>query len=131
MTVSLFIPGEIWSSNRERKMHHHARADLVEPLRTTARLLTLNMLRTHQFEPIVGPVHVEFVPYQGRGVLADTANHFPACKAVLDGIVDAKLIPADTPDIVLSHRYWPPRKQTTTGVMVTLIPAAMLPDVSE
>lgn len=122
MKVQLFVPGAIFTTNKERKINHFARAQLVEPLRTTAKLLTLNLMRAECLDRIDGPVSVSFIPYQGRGVLADTGNHYPACKAVLDGVVDAKLIGGDSPEFVTVHCYYPPRKQTTTGILITLWP---------
>ena len=72
-------------------------------------------------ERFLEPVNVCFVPHQAkRGTHADTANHLPACKAVLDGIVDAGVIPDDSPEWVLSQCFFPPIKTKNTGVLVTM-----------
>jgi hypothetical protein len=44
-------------------------------------------------------------------VLADTANHLPPCKAVLDGLVDAGMITDDSPEFVVSQTFYPPVKR--------------------
>jgi len=116
--VELFIPGQVWTINRERSMHHMARASLVKPLRETAFALMHNYRRLHRFEYDV-PVEVWFVPHQQmRGSVADTANHLPACKAVLDGCVDAGLVPDDSPQWVVSQKFYPPLKARETGVLI-------------
>ena len=118
--LSIFVPGEIWTINAERKMHHFQRSSLVEPLRTAAGLLARNWLRTGGMA-FTTPVEVRFVPHQkNRGVAADTANHLPACKAVLDGLVDAGVIPEDNPSWVLSQTFYPPLKTKSTGVLVLM-----------
>jgi hypothetical protein len=101
-------------------MHHFARAALVDPMRQAAGLLARNWLRSGGM-PFTSPVEVRFVPHQkNRGTLADTANHLPACKAVLDGVVDAGVIPEDNPTWVLSQCFYPPVKAKTPGVLVML-----------
>lgn len=120
--VALFVPCTLWTINRERKIHHHTRADLVKPIVRAAELIALNAIRQRQVVPLEVPCHVEFFPYQKPGVLADTANHLPPCKAVLDGLVKAGLIPEDNPQWVMSQRFWPPVKAKQTGIGVLLVP---------
>jgi len=115
---SLFVPGEVWTINAERNMHHHARAHKVAPFRQAAKLLCLNKMRMHDFGPYTTPVTVTFRPVQKPGVIADTANHLPPCKAVLDGIVDAKLLKDDTAEFVLAQTFVPPSKSKDTGIWV-------------
>lgn len=116
---SLFVPGEIWTINTERKLHHHARAKLVEPMREAAKLLCQNKMRQNKIAPFERLVEVTFRPMQKPGgVIADTANHLPACKAVLDGIVDAGLICDDTPRYVGAQTFVPPIASKDTGVWV-------------
>ena len=116
MKVELWVPCEVWTSNRQRKMHHFAQAALVKEARTAAMLLARNT-RVR----LTPPVFVEFRPHQGmRGVLADTSAHHPTAKAVLDGCVDAKVIPDDTPDVVLWQTFMPPIKDRATGIHITI-----------
>lgn len=123
---AIFVPCQVWTTNKERSMHHFARAALVKPAREASKLLTLTAMRNNKLRAFDVPVHVEFFPTQARrGSLADTANHLPPCKAVLDGIVDAGLIVDDTPEYVLSQRFWPPIKDQETGVGVMITPTAV------
>lgn len=115
---SLFVPGVIWSINRERKLHHHERAKLVEPLRQMAMVLCTNKMRQNKLHTFERLVEVTFRPMQKPGVLADTANHLPACKAVLDGLVDAGLICDDTPRYVGAQTFVPPVASKDTGIWV-------------
>jgi crossover junction endodeoxyribonuclease RusA len=126
MTVTLFVPGEIWSLNAERSMHHHKRAALVAPMRQAAMIVTRNVMRHPSTYAFTVPVVVTFRPFQkNRGPAADTANHLPACKAVLDGCVDAGLIFDDTPEYVVMQSFLPPVRVSAshTGIEIVLAPA--------
>jgi hypothetical protein len=100
-------------------MHFQQRAQLVQPLRQMAKLTTLNEMR-NGLPPFGVPVHVTFQPTQKPGVLADTANHLPAAKAALDGVVDAGLVKDDTPEWVLSQTFLPPVKDKATGITIMI-----------
>ena len=118
-SFQVFVPGQIWTINRERNLHHMQRHEMVSELRKTARILTLQEMRREGGRwSFTGPVTVEFLPYQKPGVIADTANHLPPCKAVLDGLVDAGLIQDDTPEFVISQTFYPPVKSPFTGINV-------------
>lgn len=116
----VFVPGQIWTINRERNLHRMQRAELVAELRKAARVLTLQEMRRDGGTrwAYTVPVTVEFLPYQKPGVLADTANHLPACKAVLDGLIDAGLIDDDSPQYVISQTFYPPVKSKVVGISV-------------
>lgn len=117
----MVVPCALLTINAERKLNRYARAAYVAEVRQHARILTLNYLRELDGQPFTGPVAVEFTPFQPKHVLADTANHLPTAKAVLDGIVDAKLIPDDTPEWVVSQMFYPPRRGPREGMMVEII----------
>lgn len=108
-TFQLFVPCELWTVNAERRMFHHDRAKRVALIRNDTRILA------RRPTPFVVPVTVEFLPYQkagkGSARLADTANHLPPCKAVLDGLVDAGLLVDDSPEYVVSQTWYPPVKR--------------------
>jgi len=123
---ALFVPCAMWTVNKERTMHHHARAKLVKPAREMSKLLTLQAMRQRVIQPYSVPVHVEFFPTQPKaGSLADTASHLGPCKAVLDGVVDAKLLIDDTPQYVMSQRFWPPIKGPVPGVGIMITTQAV------
>ena len=124
----MWVPGETWTTNKERNLHHFARSKLVSPLRQSAMVLTRNWRNQHGGISFKTPVYVEFRPVQGmRGPLADTANHLPPCKAVLDGVVDAGLIPEDNPEWVKWQTFMPPLKGREQGVTIRL--CALSPDL--
>jgi crossover junction endodeoxyribonuclease RusA len=118
----LFVPGEIWTMSRERSIHHYDRAALVDDIRKTAKIACIEAIRVRRLKPYAVPVTVEFLPHQARkgGTLADTANHLPPCKAVLDGIVDAGLLVDDTPKWVVSQTFYPPVRAKLTGIQVLI-----------
>jgi crossover junction endodeoxyribonuclease RusA len=104
----LFVPCLLWTINHERRMHRSERAKRVADIRRDTALIA-------QWSPFTTPVKVHFLPYQkagkGSGKLADTANHLPPCKAVLDGIVDAGIIVDDSPEYVVAQTFYPPIKR--------------------
>lgn len=120
-TVTLWAPCELWTWNGERRMNHFTRAALVREARGSALIAARQWMNSGGGRHFEVPVTVSFRPVQLRGVLADTAGHGPACKAVLDGFVDARLIPADSPEWVLAQTYTPPVKGPTPGVWATLV----------
>lgn len=126
--VELWVPCETWTWNAQTgKMHRLDRARKVKSVRESAKYAALNWINGggRRFDE---PVVVTFRPVQGAGQLADTANHGPVCKAALDGFVDARLVPQDTPEWVLSQTYLPPLRAKQTGVWVAVaIPDGPLP----
>jgi hypothetical protein len=104
--------------SRERSINRYERAELVKDIREAAKFHTMAAMRTLPFAPFTVPVTVEFLPYQATGVLADTANHLPPCKAVLDGMVDAGLLVDDNPKYVISQCFYPPVKSKLVGIAV-------------
>ena len=85
--------------------------------------LALNARRAGKVEPFVVPVGIEVrFGQKPGGVLADTGNYMPTSKAVIDGIVDAKLIPDDSGEHVQWITFMPTFRSDNPGVQVTLIP---------
>lgn len=120
MKFELFVPGKIWSINAERSMHYRKRAALVSPVRTASMLLAADAMRAGTVAPYWGPVTVTFRPHQATANLADTANHLPACKAALDGIVDAGILHDDDSAHVVAQTFLAPVKAKPTGVTVVV-----------
>jgi crossover junction endodeoxyribonuclease RusA len=121
MNFQLFVPCELWTVNHERRMHHHERARRVADIRRDTAYLS------GPITPFTVPVTVEFLPYQkagkGSARLADTANHLPPCKAVLDGLVDAGLLVDDSPEYVVSQTWYPPVKRPgVEGISILVKP---------
>lgn len=111
-SFQIFVPCQLWTINHERRMHRSERARRVADIRRDAANCALARGPLTAFTTAVT---VEFLPYQktgkGSGRVADTANHLPPCKAVLDGLVDIGLIPDDSPQYVVSQTFYPPEKR--------------------
>ena len=122
MMFQMFVPCLLWTINHERRMNRHERARRVADIRRDAANCALARGPLTAFTT---QVTVEFLPYQkagkGSGTVADTANHLPPCKAVLDGLVDIGLIADDSPRFVVSQTFYPPEKRPgIEGVSILL-----------
>ena len=61
--------------------------------------------RGWQLQPITGPVHVTVhVGYPTR-TKADPINAAPTVKPIIDGIVDARILPEDNSDVITAITY--------------------------
>lgn len=119
MSQVVTVHCEVRTINMERKLTRFARADHASQAREAARLEVLGRINRGELKPYKRPVHVTFQPIQGvRGTDADTANHLPTCKAVLDGCVDAGLIPDDKPEWVRSQTFLPVVRHRNTGISI-------------
>lgn len=92
----LEVWGEMWTSNKERTLHHFTRAKKVKEWRT-ASCVAAKARRI----PKMKAVEIRFIPHRldKRG-MADTGGHFPVAKAMIDGLVDAHILTGDGPDTV-------------------------------
>lgn len=109
-------PLALWTVNaeRSRSMWEHRRSTAY--VRDLWEITALPISRQHRFST----VHVSARPYQRRRPLADTGNHYPAVKAAIDGLVDAGVLPGDTPDVVLSITMHAPQVGTEVALALTL-----------
>jgi hypothetical protein len=97
-TFSFEVWGEtMWTSNRERSLHHFQRAKLVKEWRGASATAAT----ARKIPKKLKAVEIRFTPHrrnrQGR---ADTGGHFPVAKACIDGLVDAGILWEDGPEIV-------------------------------
>jgi len=92
----LEVWGEMWTSNKERTLHHFTRAKKVKEWRN-ASCVAAKARRI----PRMKAVEIRFIPHRldKRG-MADTGGHFPVAKAIIDGLVDAGILTGDGPDTV-------------------------------
>ena len=120
MNFQVFLECPLLTINRERKLHHHARAAWIKPVREQTRLMVLNAMRKDKLTQMP-VVTAHFRPFQPKHTLADTAGHLPIAKAMLDGAVDAGLLHNDTPDIVISQTFYPPEKRQPEGMQMMLV----------
>ena len=116
------IPGEVWTVNGERKLNRYRRAELVRALRERACIeaRVAGLPRLDRCDVSVRPIQRA----DRGGPLADVAGHAPAVKAVIDGLVDAGLLPDDGPDHLLSVRFYPPVKAGKVGGIQVIVHAA-------
>jgi hypothetical protein len=88
--------GEMWTTNAERSMHHYTRAKKVKEWRSA----TCVAAKARKI-PRMKVIEVRFTPHKrNRQGMADTGNHFPVAKAMIDGLVDAGILIGDGPDTV-------------------------------
>ncbi len=89
-TFRLVLPtSELINLNAERSMNRFTRARLVRPIRDATRALAAGQ------PPVTGPVDVEARFQWADARVRDTSNWLPTVKAMVDGLVDAGVLPRD------------------------------------
>jgi len=120
---SLFVPGKLWTANSLRRMQWMQRGERVREWRQQSWLVA-RQAKLPRLE-VVLEIHV--VPVQPKGRLADPGAHEPVVKAVVDGLVDAKVLPDDGPSYLRSLTYHAPRRRwgswQESGVGLVIIEA--------
>jgi hypothetical protein len=95
-TYTLEVWGEMWTLNKERTLHHFARAKKVKEWREAACVAA----KARRI-PKMKAIEVKFTPHrEDKRGLADVGGHFPVVKAMIDGLVDAGILTGDGPDTV-------------------------------
>lgn len=95
-TYVLEVWGDMWTLNKERTLHHFARAKKVKEWREAACVSGIA-----RKIPKMKAVEIRFTPHRrNRQGMADTGGHFPVAKAMIDGLVDAGILTGDGPDTV-------------------------------
>lgn len=94
-------------------MHWATRARLVRKLRTHSAYCGIE--KAVKFEV---PVDIIVQPFTTTKVMADADGYHPAVKAVIDGLVDAKVIENDSPQFLKSIKYLTPIKGEISGMKV-------------
>ena len=95
--TSLFIiaPARLLTVNAMRRLHYRERAEIDKAWRHAAAV-EARVAGLPAFETV--EIHV--YPVQRLSALADLGAHLPVAKAAIDGLVDARVIANDTPDVV-------------------------------
>lgn len=88
--------------NQERSWHYQQRAKAAKEWRDAFKELTIQA-----GIPRVKAIKVVATPFL-RGRVQDIGNCYPAAKAAVDGIVDAGVIPDDTPEYFTMLAFKPP-----------------------
>lgn len=80
-----------WTTNKDRNLHHHARAKLIKKWR-----VKFCELAKEANIPELEVMYIEVIPNVATRNFQDTAACNPAAKAAIDGIVDAGVVPDDS-----------------------------------
>ena len=101
--------------NAERTVSPFVRARYTKKWREAFFLLA-----RAQRVPSLTAVTIEVYPLQARKPLADVVAHAPAAKAAIDGLVDAGVMPDDTPEYLHSVTFHPPVKGKRNGLRLAI-----------
>lgn len=101
MILSFPLPAKPWSTNDEKKLHYHKRAELTREWRLQTRWWYVQAQTSDRaLPPSIVTIHIPFKTNHRR----DPMNYCgTVLKAVVDGLVDGGAWPDDTPDYV-GHR---------------------------
>lgn len=113
--VVIPAPAKLLTHNAERSLHHMERASIVKLWRKSAKVWA-QVTRTPKFKS----VEVSFLIEQAKGKLADNGAHIPVTKAIVDGLVDARIIKDDTGEYVTRITYLPVIRGEKDQVTVVL-----------
>jgi hypothetical protein len=108
-----------WLANEARKMHYHAEAVKVKQWRAAFGLLAFG-----ERVPELDRVHITVHHECRTARLPDVGAVAPACKAAVDGLVDAGILPDDDPAHVLSLTFTAPRKTGVDALTIEIEEAA-------
>jgi len=104
------------TTNAERAGNRFVRADFTKHWRQLGFLVARQLPKAQWLIVIAEP-------HQEKGRLQDVGACNPSVKAVVDGIVDAKIIPDDSADYVKEVRFLPPvRKKNGLTIKLVLKP---------
>lgn len=117
--VRVDMPGRPPTINAERAEHWHAHRRTTREWRELAGWA----VRAARLSPLETPVVVTSWPtYRTGRSWPDVGAWAPATKAVIDGLVDAGLLPGDTWETVRYMSYHPPVRGERDGLIVELHP---------
>jgi crossover junction endodeoxyribonuclease RusA len=103
-TIDITAPARMLTINAERTMHWAPRATIIKRWRTAGWAEAL-----HAKLPRLQAAEIDAYPVQ-KGVLADPGAHSPVVKALVDGLVDAHVLPNDSPTYLRALRIHPPTR---------------------
>jgi crossover junction endodeoxyribonuclease RusA len=108
-----------WTANAERTWNHYKRAEVVREtrLRFGWKARSLNIPLQNQIVVIARPHRKD------RRSMPDVGACFPTVKAAIDGIVDAGVIPNDTPQHLLAIVFYAPIVSGKEGLSIRIVPA--------
>ncbi len=101
-----------WTTNGERAGNRWQRAELVKTWRSA-----FNILAKSEQIPEMEWISVTVEPHQKGGRLQDVGACNPAVKAAIDGIVDAGVLPDDSPKYMKSLIFLAPQNDRNSLVI--------------
>ena len=121
------VPDRPWTINIERNWHHHRRAKHAKTVRDASTELWHQAAAAKGIVRLVPRVAVTcWASYPTRRSLPDVGAIFPACKAAIDGLVDAGLLDDDDESWVSQILFHRAQIDASAGngmfVVVTEIP---------
>lgn len=116
--ATFFVPGRLTSLNRERAKSRWVRAADTATWREAAALVFAD--RFGRGKPIRDAI-IAAVPHQKKGRLADTGNHYPSVKAVIDGLQDVGVLVEDSPKYLRVIELHAPVRAEREGLLVKVI----------
>jgi crossover junction endodeoxyribonuclease RusA len=106
------------------RLHWRKKADKVAVYRHLAWYLARNATRCayrRDAPMFTGPVRIIVTGHYGdKRELPDGANLRATAKPMIDGLVDAHIIPDDNPDVVVAETYNATVRSTWTGIELTV-----------
>jgi crossover junction endodeoxyribonuclease RusA len=102
--LTVVAPARMLTINAERSMFWATRAAIVKLWRQAGWAEAL-----HAHLPRLQAAEIDAYPSQ-KGVLADAGAHSPVIKALVDGLVDAHVLPDDSPTYLRALRIHPPTR---------------------
>jgi len=106
-----------WTMNRERRGSEHWTQTRQRTAEWRQTFWALGLQQRHRYERATITVEVRM-----RAPVADTGACYPAVKAAIDGLVDARVLPGDTGDHLTAITFLAPIKVTKDQVeALTLI----------
>jgi crossover junction endodeoxyribonuclease RusA len=102
---TLEFPQRPWTTNAERAGNRWERAKLTKEWRSGFLLLAKSSKI-----PQMAWITVTVEPHQKNGRLQDVGACNPSVKAAVDGLIDAQVLPDDSPEFVRSIVFLPPKK---------------------
>jgi len=109
-TLTIEVPRALLISANDR-MHWREKARRTAALRLMGRIAAWR--RRHPIPPVTLTVTVTYPPLARR---RDASNLAPTVKGLLDGIVDAGLLPDDNDRVIVATTYQASSDKGVTGV---------------
>ena len=122
--MTLTIPAPCDWINSNQRLHRMVKAARVRSWRFTAR--DVAMADDH-WAPFERPVHITITVHKTRAGRWDAGNLYPTAKAIVDGLVDAGVIPDDSNEWVTGPDMRAGEKRAEPCVVVTVMPVTPIP----